>query len=80
MMVNDISIRDEDAVILTEYIIKNSSTWNIFMEFLSEKPILIRKEILNLVPKTGFFFNGTFIELLKFGKGVLFAEVNTYFR
>jgi len=50
------------------------------MEYLSEKPFMIRKEILNLVPRTGFFFNGSFIELLKFGKGRLFAEVNTYFR
>jgi hypothetical protein len=36
-------------------------TWEIFKEFLVGESIMMRKEIMNYVPKTGFFFSGSFI-------------------
>lgn len=58
---NDISLSDDESIGMSEYINREPLTWNSFLNFLSDKPFKIRLEILNLTPRTGFFFNALFL-------------------
>ena len=55
-------------------------TWNVFKEFLKEIFIQVRPEILNLIPKTAYFFNGSFIKLVSINNGGIFSSIPNEFR
>jgi len=55
-------------------------TWNVFKEFLKEIFIQVRPEILNLIPKTAYFFNGSFIKLVSINNGGIFSSITNEFR
>jgi hypothetical protein len=80
LIANNISINEKDSLAFSTYLDRSPLTWNVFKEFLLAKPLIIRKEISNLIPRTGFFFHGSFTEALRIEGGSLFANVSTYCR
>jgi hypothetical protein len=80
LYMNEISLSEENSIILNQYINAQSHTWEVFIEFLVEKPIELRKEILNFVPRTGFFFTGSFILSLKEKEGGVYSDLPMFIR